>query len=180
LKFDAIGFGALNVDRLFQVNEIAVGDEESFVTGSKEACGGSAANTIIGLTRLGANTGYIGKVASDREGRLLVSNLQGENVDTKGIIVEKDGRTGVTLGFVGEEGDRALYVDTGVNDNIHLNEIDVNYVHGANFLHLTSFVGETSLQSQIGLVEQLPKRVSVSLDPGMFYAKRGISSLAPE
>ncbi|UCD96244.1 MAG: carbohydrate kinase family protein [Candidatus Bathyarchaeota archaeon] len=179
MKFDAVGFGALNVDRLFQVNEIATGDEESFITGSKESCGGSAANTIIGLTRLGVNTGYIGKVADDREGQLLVNNLQGEAVDTAGIIVEKDGRTGTTMDFVGEEGDRALYVDPGVNDDIRLSEIDVDYVHETRFLHLTSFVGETSFQSQLALIQQLPDHVLVSLDPGMFYAKRGLASLAP-
>jgi ribokinase len=179
LKFDAVGFGALNVDRLFQVNEIAVGDEESFITGSQESCGGSAANTIIGLTRLGVSTGYVGKVADDREGRLLVSKLQGETVDIAGIVVEKEGRTGSTMDFVGEEGDRALYVDPGVNDNIRLNEIDLDYVRETRFLHLTSFVGETSFQSQIGLIQQLPEHVLVSLDPGMFYAKRGLKSLAP-
>ena len=179
MKFDVVGFGALNVDRLFRVNEIAVGDRESFVTCSKASCGGSAANTIIGLARLGMRTGYVGKVAGDSEGRLLTSNLQRERVDTDGIIVEKNGRTGVTMGFVGEDGERALYVDTGVNDHINLDEIDVDYVSGASFLHLTSFVGEASLQSQIGLAEKLPEKVSISLDPGMFYAKRGLSSLIP-
>ena len=179
MKFDVVGFGALNVDRLFRVNEIAVGGQESFVTYSKESCGGSAANTIIGLARLGMRTGYVGKVAGDPEGQLLTSNLQRERVDTDGIIVEKNGRTGVTMGFVGEDGERALYVDTGVNDNISLDEIDVDYVSGASFLHLTSFVGESSLKSQIGLVETLPEKVSISLDPGMFYAKRGLSSLVP-
>jgi ribokinase len=118
-------------------------------------------------------------VADDREGRLLVSNLQGETVDTAGIIVEKEGRTGTTMDFVSEEGDRALYVDPGVNDNIRLNEIAMDYVHETRFLHLTSFVGETSFQSQIRLVQQLPEHVLVSLDPGMFYAKRGLASLTP-
>ncbi|RLI17388.1 carbohydrate kinase family protein, partial [Candidatus Bathyarchaeota archaeon] len=56
-KFDVIGFGALNVDRLYKVNRIAHEDEESFVKEYFEACGGSAANTIVGLARLGLKTG---------------------------------------------------------------------------------------------------------------------------
>ena len=100
-------------------------------------------------------------------------------MNATGIVVAKEGRTGTTMDFVGEEGDRALYVDPGVNDNIRLNEIDVDYVRETCFLHLTSFVGETSFQSQIGLVQQLPEHVLVSLDPGMFYANRGLTSLAP-
>jgi len=60
-RFDVVGFGALNVDKLFKVNKIASAEEESFVTGFEEACGGSAANTIVGLARLGCRVGFIEK-----------------------------------------------------------------------------------------------------------------------
>ena len=48
-KFDVIGFGALNVDMLFKVDKLATAEEESFIEDYTEACGGSAANTIVGL-----------------------------------------------------------------------------------------------------------------------------------
>ena len=72
MKLDVVGFGALNIDKLYQVNRIAHEDEEAYITGFSESCGGSAANTIIGLARLGVKTGFIGKVATDREGTLLL------------------------------------------------------------------------------------------------------------
>ncbi len=50
-KFDVIGFGALNVDMLFKVDKLASAEEESFIEDYKEACGGSAANTIVGLAQ---------------------------------------------------------------------------------------------------------------------------------
>ncbi|MCK4477532.1 carbohydrate kinase family protein [Candidatus Bathyarchaeota archaeon] len=178
-KFDVVGFGALNIDRLFKVNKIAGRDEESFVVESKESCGGSAANTIVGLARLGLKTGYIGKVSDDREGQLLLDDFNKENVDTKGIVIAKSGRSGVVMGFVDEHGERSLYVAPGVNDTVELREINKNYVRKAGFLHLTSFVGEKSFESQKEIVEQLPERVRVSFDPGMLYAQRGLSSLRP-
>ena len=52
-KFDAIGFGALNVDTLLKVDKIVGAEEESFIHDYTEACGGSAANTMVGLARLG-------------------------------------------------------------------------------------------------------------------------------
>ncbi|MDR0470278.1 MAG: carbohydrate kinase family protein, partial [Nitrososphaerota archaeon] len=52
-RFDVIGFGALNVDTLLKVDKIAGADDESFIHDSTEACGGSAANTTVGLARLG-------------------------------------------------------------------------------------------------------------------------------
>ena len=86
MKMDVVGFGALNIDKLFHVNRIAHEDEESYITGKSESCGGSAANTIVGLARLGMETGFIGKVATDREGSLLHNNLQNENINTRGVI----------------------------------------------------------------------------------------------
>lgn len=171
-SFDAIGFGALNIDKLFKVNRIASAEEESFVIDFKETCGGSAANTVVGLARLGCKVGFIGKVADDREGKMLLEDFRREGVDINGITIAKHGRSGTAMGFVDEKGDRALYIDPGVNDTIEFNEINMNYAFKTKFLHLTSFVGEKSFQTQKKLVEILPKDVKISLDPGELYARK--------
>lgn len=171
--FDAVGFGGLNVDKLFKVNKIAKAEEESFIMDCEEACGGSAANTIVGLARLGCKVGFIGKVADDREGKMLVEDFCRECVDTKGIMHSKHGRSGAVMGFVDEKGDRALYVDPGVNDTIEFNEINMEYAFQTRFLHLTSFVGEKSYQTQKKIVEVFPQNVKLSLDPGELYARKG-------
>jgi ribokinase len=172
-RFDTVGFGGLNVDKLFKVNRIAGAEEESFVIDCEEACGGSAANAIVGLARLDCKVGFIGKVADDREGRMLLDDFCKEGVDTKGIIRAKRGRSGAVMGFVDEKGERALYVDPGVNDTIEFNEVNTEYAFQTNFLHLTSFVGEKSFETQKKLVETLPESVRLSLDPGELYARKG-------
>jgi ribokinase len=179
MKFDVVGFGALNVDKLFMVNRIAGRDEESFIFDLKESCGGSAANTMVGLARLSMKVGYIGKVAQDKEGKLLLDDFRKENVDTNGIIVAKNGRSGVVYGFIDQKGERALYVDPGVNDTIQFNEINKEYAENTNFLHLTSFVGEKSFKAQKKLIDILPSSVKISFDPGTLYARKGLKSLEP-
>lgn len=67
MKFDVVGFGALNLDRLYRVDKIAGRGEEHFISGCTESPGGSAANTVVGLARLGNKVGYIGKVGGDLE-----------------------------------------------------------------------------------------------------------------
>jgi len=178
-RFDVIGFGALNVDKLFKVNKIASAEEESFVTSFEEACGGSAANTMVGLARLGCKVGFIGKVAEDREGKMLFEDFRGESVDTNGITTVKHGRSGTAMGFVDKRGERALYVDPGVNDTIEFGEINKGYVFQTRFLHLTSFVGQKSFQTQKRLVKTLPREVKVSLDIGELYARKGVRALEP-
>lgn len=171
-----MGFGALNLDRLYRVNKIAGEDEEAYITDLNESCGGSAANTIIGMARLGLATGFLGKLAGDREGDLLLENLKKEGVDSEGVIKCQHGRSGTVQGFVDTKGERALYVDPGVNDEITSDEISLEYISNTRLIHLTSFVGK-SIQVQKELLELISSKVTVSMDPGMIYAVKGIKTI---
>lgn len=178
-KFDVLGFGALNVDMLFKVERLACAEEESFIEDYAEACGGSAANTVVGLARLGCKVGFIGKVANDRESKLQIDCFKTEGVDTSGIIEATKGKSGSVLGFVDRKGARALYINSGVNDIIEPREIKWDYVSQTKFLHLSSFVGEKSFRTQKKLLGALPSDVKISFDPGSVYAQKGFASIEP-
>jgi ribokinase len=178
-KFDVIGFGALNVDMLFKVDKLASAEEESFIDDYAEACGGSAANTMVGLARLGCKVGFIGKVADDREGKLQLDSFKSEGVNTDGIATASKGKSGSVMGFVDRKGARALYINPGVNDNIEPREIKWEYVSQTSFLHLSSFVGEKSFRAQKKLLGSLPDTVKVSFDPGSVYAQKGFAAIEP-
>lgn len=177
MRFDVVGFGALNVDRLYRVNRIAREGGESFIFSVCEASGGSAANTVVGLARLGARTGFVGKVGDDREGRLLLDDFKTESVDTNGIVVADEGCSGTVSAFVDKRGERALYVHPSVNDTLVFEEINFEYVSRAGFLHLAS-MDVRPFRAQRRLVEVLSD-VRVSLDPGEIYARMGLVKLRP-
>jgi len=177
MSFDVIGFGALNVDKIYRVHKIAREGEESFILDFQEAPGGSAANTIVGLAKLGLKTGFIGKVADDHEGRLLLEDFKREGVNTDGVVIAKQGRSGAVSAFVEKGGERALYVHPSVNDLLTFEEINLEYASRTEFLHLTS-VSETPFQAQKRLIAELPN-VKVSLDPGEIYARKGLEKLKP-
>jgi ribokinase len=178
-KFDVIGFGALNIDMLFKVDKLASAEEESFIENYKEACGGSAANTIVGLARLGCKVGFIGKVANDREGKMQLDSFKDEGVDTSGIVEATKGRSGSVMGFVDRKGARALYINSGVNDFVEPREIKWEYVSQTKLLHLSSFVGEKSFRAQKKLLSSLPGGVEISFDPGSLYAQKGFAVIEP-
>ena len=178
MDFDVVGFGALNVDKLFKVNRLSGAEEESFIETHEEQCGGSAANTCVGLARLGCKVGFVGKVGGDQEGNMLVEDFRKEGVDTSGVLCAKYGESGAVMGFVDATGQRALYIHSGVNDSIASEEVNGQYVSQAKFVHLSSFVGAKSFQTQKELLKALPDRVKVSFDPGVLYARKGYSALA--
>ncbi len=174
-----VGFGALNLDKIYKVDKIPGKDEEGYVKSLEMHPGGSAANTIVGLARLGVRTGFIGKVGSDEEGRILVSDFEREGVDTSAII-KSEGRSGTAMIFVDEGGYRAILVDPGVNDTIEFREINLEIVERARLIHLTSFIcknGLESFESQKKIAEIA--RAEISFDPGMIYIEKGLKELEP-
>jgi len=176
IQVDVIGFGALNLDKMYYVNDIACHDEESYIKDFDANPGGSAANTIIGLSRLGISTSYIGKIAHDQEGEILEMNLSSQGVFVNNLIDSEKGNSGKVLGFIDEDGERALYVDAGVNDEIKIDEINIDNVNTSKILHLSSFFGD-SFNTQKELLDYIQDSIILSLDPGMFYAKKGINAL---
>ncbi len=167
---DVIGIGALNYDRLYMVERIAGGGDEELVRSVTEAPGGSAANTIAGLSRLGARTGFVGTVGTDREGDFLLEDLKRGGVDMAGVMKAK-GATGTIMGFVDRNGERALYAYPGVNDTLEIDERYGEYARSARYLHLSSFVGDRPLGAQKRLLKKL-KGPRISFAPGMLYARK--------
>ena len=178
INAEVVGFGALNVDKLYSVGNIAGKDEESFIKSEIDAPGGSAANTIVGLSRLGRSTSIIGKIAEDEDGDLIEYNLAINGVYSNNLIYSETGSTGKCLGFVDDDGERCLYIDPGVNDEIKIDEINpINFMR-CKVMHYTSFVGD-SFKTQIELLDLLNENTVLSFDPGMLYVQKGFNELKP-
>lgn len=179
-KIEVAGFGALNVDKIFRVPRIAGRDEESFILKNEgKSMGGSAANTIVGLSRLGIKTSYLGKLGDDEEGKFYLGELEKEGVETNNIIISHEGKTGEVTAFVEEEGERSMYVDPGVNDELNENEA-MRAIEKMNleFLHLTSFVGNNPFAAQKVVVDEQGD-IRISFDPGDLYVRKGLTALKP-
>ncbi len=173
---DVIGLGALNYDKLYVVTKIAKAGEEVGIKEVRESPGGSAANTIFGLARVGAKTGFIGAVGTDEEGAVILRDLANEDVDINRIKVLK-GNSGIAIGLVDEGGERSLYIHPGVNDEFDVSDVDVEYIEGAKFLHMSSFVDRRQLEMQISLIERIKTRIS--FNPGMLCSKFSLEVLKP-
>lgn len=85
--FDLIGVGRLCID--LNANEINRPMEET-LTFTKYV-GGSPANIAIALSRLGKQTGFIGRVADDQHGRFILDYLQKNAIDVTGVVTDTSG-----------------------------------------------------------------------------------------
>jgi ribokinase len=178
MKFDVVGFGALNLDQTFRVPQIAHEDNESYITSISTAPGGSAANTIVGLSRLNLQTGFLGKVASDPAGTQLLQSFTTENVNINGVLIAETGTSGIVYCFVDAHGERAMYIDPGANDTLTFDELNLEYCGDPIFLHCSSFTGQLPFHAQIQLRQHL-SQTRLSIDPGTIYAMKGLQTLKP-
>lgn len=178
MDIDVIGLGALNYDRLYFVERIAAPGEEVEILGHEESSGGSAANTIVGLSRLGLSCGFIGAVGDDPEGEIILKDLSDDHVDISGIKQVSSRQSGTVVGFVDQSGERALYVDAGANSDISLEDINIDYVRQARLIHTSSFVEKDQLLMQIELAKILKGDVAISFSPGMLCFRYSFDELS--
>ncbi len=175
---DVVGWGALNLDELYLVERL-LNDDEGQVVFAGAYPGGSAANTIYALAKLGVRTGFLGAVGDDEAGETLLESFASVGVDTSRIVIKTQAKTGRTLGFVDAQGGRTLYVEPGANSLLHTPDIDFSYVRRARVVHLSSFVGAEQSALQREAVRTLPSRCLVSFAPGALLARRGLRALRP-
>jgi len=143
------------------------------------APGGSAANTLYALAKLGINAGFVGVVGDDEMGQRLVSDFFGVGVDTSQIIVKGNADTGAALCISDKQGNRSLYILAGANAILSRDDIDVNYLNQAKSLLLSSFTNDEQLDVQKQLVTEIDPGVKIMFSPGAMYAARGIAMLMP-
>jgi ribokinase len=197
---DFIGFGALNVDYVYEVDDLSniiVGGrectagsemfctEEEFVEVKKmlekhgrlagRNAGGSAANTAYAMNKMGFRSGYVGKVGKDENGDFLLDSMAGVDISR----VARGGVTGMTVVVLDPEGERTIIVLPNCNDDIVFADIDIDYVTDAAFLHMTSFAGENPTDAQNKTAELMRGKTLLSFDPGEISTQKGLVKMMP-
>lgn len=98
--------------------------------------GGCANNTGISLAKMGIDTSVIGKVGDDGFGDFIVNLLERNNVDSKGIVRDKDAATSSTMVMVHSDGERSFVHYIGANATLTEADVDMNVVKDTKILHI--------------------------------------------
>ncbi|MBI4287064.1 MAG: carbohydrate kinase family protein [Chloroflexi bacterium] len=173
-----VGLGAMNMDYFYRVKSL-VKDGEAEVEEFQAFPGGSAANTVYGLARLGVPCGFLGIVGDDEAGRSLVADLDRAGADMRLVKVAAKARTGTVVAIVDREGRRALYVHPGANALVTNSRLSPAGLESASLLHTSAFVGDEQFLWHREALTGLPPQTRLSFSPGALYVRRGFEALAP-
>ena len=130
-NFDVTALGELLVD--FTANGFSAQGNPLFEANP----GGAPCNVLSMLQRLGKKTAFIGKVGEDAFGRMLEDAVAEQEIDTRGMVRDKEVPT--TLAFVHNtpDGDRSFsfYRNPGADMMLREEEVDMELLKDTRLFH---------------------------------------------
>lgn len=115
--------GSINLDTTIRMKRLpkpgeTVHSYETFSSG-----GGKGANQAIAARRSLAETYFIGAVGKDDSGEMLMDLLAQDGVDTQGIRILENERTGSAIVLVDDSAENSIVINSGANTKINLDEV---------------------------------------------------------
>ncbi len=138
----------------------------------KKAPGGAPANVAVGLSRLGVETAFMGKVGDDVFGRFLAHTLEDNGVDTKPLLFSQAARTALAFVSLTAEGERdfMFYRHPSADMLFETAEVDEQSIRKAKIFHYgsISLIGEPSKSATLHAVEIAQDAgLLISYDPNL-------------
>lgn len=102
--------------------------------------GGSAANTMFGLQRLGMQTALLGKIGSDAEGEFYRSEFGKIGGDVSRFKVSPDLRTGRCVSLITPDSERTMRTDLAAASSFRVTEITSADLEKVRHVHLEGYM----------------------------------------
>ena len=102
--------------------------------------GGSVANSIVGLSKLGNKVGFIGKVSDDDLGQRYEDGLKKESVDYFYFKKKEALPTGTCLILITPDSERTMCTFLGTAGKIDENDVDINSIKNSEITFLEGYL----------------------------------------
>lgn len=101
--------------------------------------GGAAANTAVGMARLGGHASLIAVVGNDQPGRDYTASIQKDGVGTEGFLVSSKMQTGKCLSLITPDSERTMRTFLGANADIRPDDLQLSQFQGHSHLILEGY-----------------------------------------
>ena len=130
----------------------------------KTISGGSVANSIVGISQLGNNTGFIGKISDDEFGSKYEEGLKKENVEYFYSKKRELLPTGTCLILVTPDSERTMCTFLGTAGKINENDVSLDAIQKSEMVFLEGYLwDEGDPKKAFDKAISNAKRVAMSL-----------------
>lgn len=105
-----------------------------------ERSGGSAANTIAGVSSFGGKGAFIGRVADDQFGKVFAHDIRAIGVNYDTAPAKNGAPTALCLIFVTPDGERTMNTFLGASTELGPAEVDAKMIEAASVLYLEGYL----------------------------------------
>lgn len=139
-ELDLLVIGDCNPDLVVSGGDVhpRFGQVESIVDAAELVIGGSATITAVGAARLGITAGLCAVVGDDRLGKVILSMVELEGVDTAAVRTHPTSPTGITVVLV-DDRDRAMLTSPGTISALTLDDLEGLPDSPARHIHVSSY-----------------------------------------
>jgi fructokinase len=106
----------------------------------KTISGGSVANSIVGLSQLQNEVGFIGKISDDNLGNKYEEGLKKENVNYFYSKKKEDIATGTCLILITPDSERTMCTFLGIAGRINENDINIDIIKESEIIFLEGYL----------------------------------------
>ncbi len=112
----------------------------SLLTQKIVSVGGSIANSMIALSKLGINTSYIGKINNDGMGNDFIKDMKSNKVSFYPKFTKNISQTGRCICFITPDGERSMCTNLGASKYIDKEDIHDEILEKTEILYLEGYV----------------------------------------
>ena len=146
------------------VNQVELEKVLSNLNIEQTIAGGSVANSMVGLSQLGNNVGFIGKINNDNLGEKYEQSLIKENVSYFYNKEEEITPTGTCLILITPDSERTMVTFLGIAGKISKKDINEKAVKESNMIFLEGYLwDEGEPKSAFDKAMLLAKKTAMSL-----------------
>ena len=130
------------------------------------ASGGSAANTIHGLSKLGVSCGYLGKVGKEELGKFYADDFKKAGVTT--YLKKSETVTGRAYTLITPDSERTFATYLGAAIELRSNEIEEEIIAKYNLIHIEGYMVQSAALIEKAMKIAKQKKIKISLDLASF------------
>ncbi len=130
------------------------------------ATGGSAANTTNGLSNLGIETSFIGKVGQDELGDFFRDDMKKNGINP--MLLKGKSPTGKALALVSPDSERTFAVNLGAAIEMVPSDLTEEMFKGYNYFHIEGYLVQNHSLIEKALILAKNAGLEVSLDMASF------------
>ncbi|MDA0659954.1 MAG: adenosine kinase [Planctomycetota bacterium] len=159
MKYDVYGVGNALVDIQTQVTDALlsaiqfdkgimtlVGDEQQTSVLQKLSdlpqhlcAGGSAANTVVGVSDFGGKAAFCGKVAADARGEFFLADMRNVGVNMS-VPAASIGPTGTCAVLITPDAQRTMLTNLGVSSTLTPDDVQEDEIRNAQYVYIEGYL----------------------------------------